>query len=225
MNYLPLNAVISEALSITPDTDASTWAFARQWAVTALYQLGAASDEIEACRIDVKNLTMIKPKNMRQYIEMALYNSSNQYIPHTFRSGRKRIYPDTRYYPSVVDSNTDQAIHYVPVDVSEDTQAFYLGTNATDVAYAMVRYYAYPLDNDGLPLIREDEKFAIMCYIKWAKSSKKNESQSEQESNWIMWAQQHDRARAMKKKTSQDEAKTVARKWMTMLPIFNSSPY
>lgn len=229
MEYLPLNSVIAEAISITPDTDAADWAVARQWAVTAMMQLGTSEDEIEVCRIDAKNLVLMKPKDMRQCIEMALYDSSDCYIPHVFHAGKKRIYPDNRYFPTATNTSTTnnntQYLYLYPVDVSEDQQAFYLGTNATQVSYAMVRYYAYPLDENGLPMIRQDEKFAIMCYIRWAKSAKRNENQGEIAGNWMMWAAQHDRARAMKKKITVDKGKTISREWMRLLPSFNYSKF
>ncbi len=223
MEYLPLNAIISEALSITPDTDASDWAIARQWAVTALMQLGTSEEEINVCDITAKNFVLMKPKDMRQYIEMALYDANGCYIPHIFRAGKKRIYPDiTSYFYQGTEA--DRPI-YLPVDVSEDTQAFYLGTNATSVAYAKVRYFSYPLDADGMPMIREDEKTAIMWYIRLAKSLKKNDNQSEIALNLQEWKIQCDRAKAMKKKISEDKAKTIGRRWLTMLPIFNNSSY
>jgi len=226
MNYLPLNAVIAEAISITPDTDAADWSIARQWAMTALEQLGTSEDEIQACTITAKNLILKKPKDMRHYIEMALYDANGVYVPHTFRAGKKRIYPDTRISPATTISPSDPP-YTVSVDVSEDQTAFYLGTNGADVAYAAVRYYAYPLDNNGYPMIRQDEKFAIMCYIRWAKSAKKNENQSEIANNWTQWAWQNDRVVARKKamSLSNDKAKTISRSWVRLLPNFNYSKF
>lgn len=222
MNHVSLNSVIAEAISITPDTDASDWSIARQWGMTALSQLGVAEDEIAVCSITAKNLILKKPKDMRQYIEMALYDVNGCWIPHIFRAGKKRIYPDSR-----IDTSTDEIPRIVSVDVSEDKNAFYLGTNGTDVSYATVRYYSYPLDDNGFPMIREDEKFAIMCYIRWAKSAKKNENQSEIANNWTQWAWQCDRAMAHKKASgmSNDKAKTIARAWVSLLPNFNYNKF
>lgn len=226
MQYVELNAVIAEALSITPDTDAADWAMAKQWAVTALMQLGTGDDEIATCRINAKNLILPKPSDLRQYIEMALYDANGCYISHEFHSGKQRIYPDLRIFPTATNLNTGQIVHIVPVDVSEDQIAFYLGTNGDQVAYALVRYFVYPLDENGLPMIREDEKFAIMTYIQWAKASKKGDNQSEIAMKWQMWTRQHDMARARKKSgMSNDLHKTIARNWMRMIPDFNQSRF
>lgn len=227
MQYLELNSVIAEALSITPDTDASDWAMARQWAVTALMQLGTGEEEIVVCTIEAKNLILPKPPDLRQYIEMALYDRHGCYISHEFHAGKYRIYPDLRIFPTATNLSTGHIIHIVPVDVSEDQSNFYLGTNGTHVAYAIVRYFAYPIDSNGLPMIREDEKFAIMCYIQWAKASKVGDNQSEIAMKWQMWARQHDMARARKKSTDMgnDKHKTIARNWMRMIPDFSQSRF
>lgn len=109
----------------------------------------------------------------------------------------------------------------------EDQHAFYIGSNGENVATALVRYFKYPLDSNGLPMIREDEKFAIMCYIQWAKASRKGENQSEIFNKWQMWAKQHDMARARKKSSdmSNDKHKTIARNWVRLLPSFNHSSF
>lgn len=227
MQYIELNSVIAEALSITPDTDASDWSMARQWAVTAMMQLGTGEEEIVVCRIDAKNLILPKPADLRQYIEMALYDINGHYISHEFHAGKYRIYPDLRIFPTATNLSTGQIVHIVPVDVSEDQSNFYLGTNGNQVAYALVRYFAYPIDSNGLPMIREDEKFAIMTYIQWAKASKTGENQSEIAMKWQNWARQHDMARARKKSTdmSNDKHKTIARNWMRIIPDFSQSRF
>lgn len=223
MRYEELNSVIAEALSITPDVDAADWAMARQWAVTALMQLGTSEDEIDVCQIDAKNLILKKPPEMRSSIELSLYDANTVYIPHIMRSGKTRIYPDYRTIAATINSQT---IYPIPVDVSEDQDAFYLGTNGENVKYALVRYFKYPLDDNGMPKIREDEKFAIMCYIQWAKASKKGENQSEIFNKWQMWAKQHDMARARKKSDmTNDKHKTISRNWMRLLPSFNQSSF
>jgi len=224
MEYIASDAVIAEALSITPDTDAADWAMAKQWAVTALMQFGTSDDEIKVCTIAQTNLILPKPKDMRSYVEMALYDVRGCLIPHVFHSGKKRIYPDFDWQPSAV--NNPDFRNIIPVDVSEDQLNFYLGTNGSNVAYAQVRYYAYPIDANGLPMIREDEKFAIMCYIQWCKASKLGQSASDISMKWQMWTRQHDMARARKKSNiPNDLHKTISRNWMRLIPDFNQSRF
>lgn len=226
--FVDINAVIAEAISITPDADVADWAMARQWAITAIEQLGVADDEIKTCQIKAKDLVLPKPDDMRKYIEMQLYDADDNYIPHTFRVGRGRIAPDVSNYPYVITSTTDQAKQYsYSVDVSEDQNSFYLGTTGDSVSYARVRYYSYPLDANGYPYIRFDEKFAVMCYIQWCKASRKGENQSEIAQKWQMWAVQADRARAAKKASGMnwDRAKTIERSFLKLLPNYNMSPF
>lgn len=237
IQYVDMNAVIAEALSITPQSDASDWSFSRQWCVTAIEQLGTSEDEIKVAQILSQNLVMPKPDDMRQFIELALYDGNGNYIPHEFRAGRKRIYPDMRIWPLQIISpptngttnttnNTIQQ-YFVPVDVSEDQTNFFLGTNGTMVSYSLVRYFAYPVDSNGLPMIRLDEKFAVMCYIQWAKASRKGDNQSEIAEKWKMWAVQADRSRAHKKASSfsNDKMVSAARRWVRLIPSFNYQKY
>lgn len=229
IEYVDMNAAIAEALSITPQSDAADWSFARQWCVTAIEQLGTSEDEIKVAQILNQNLVAPKPDDMRQFIELALYDANGNYIPHEFRAGRKRMYPDLRIFPvQIVSSTATGGIqNFVPVDVSEDQYNFFLGTNGTMVSYVMVRYFAYPVDSNGLPMIRLDEKFAVMSYIKWCKASRKGDNQSEIQLMWQQWAVQADRARAHKKASSlnNDKAIGIARRWVRLIPNFNYTKY
>lgn len=237
VQYCDMNAVIAEALSLTPQSDAADWSFARQWCVTAIEQLGTSEDEIKVAQILAQKLVIPKPDDMRQFIELALYDSWGNYIPHEFRAGRKRMYPDLRLFPlqivvppntGITDSiNTTVQQYFVPVDVSEDQNNFFLGSNGNQVVYALVRYFAYPVDSNGLPMIRLDEKFAVMCYLWFAKAKRKGDNQSEIAEAWKLWAIQADRARAHKKASNlvNDKMVSIARNWVRFLPNFNFRKY
>lgn len=233
-NYCDMNSVIAEALSITPQSDAQDWSFARQWCVTAIEQLGTSEDEIKVAQILNQQLVIPKPDDMRQFIELALYDGQGNYIPHNFRAGRKRIYPNRENWPYQVltptnnysEINTANQIFF-PVDVSEDQLNFYLGTNGMMVSYAYVRYFAYPVDANGLPMIRLDEKFAVMSYIKYCKASRNGSNQAEIAMMYQTWQVQSDRARAHKKAASlsNDKMIGIARSWVSLLPNFNYRKY
>jgi hypothetical protein len=229
-----MNSVIAEALSITPQSDAQDWSFARQWCVTAIEQLGTSEDEIKVAQILNQQLVIPKPDDMRQFIELSLFDGAGNYYPHNFRAGRKRIYPDVRHLGSAVLTPTQNFAQingsnqlFVPIDVSEDQLNFYLGTNGTMISYAYVRYFAYPVDANGLPMIRLDEKFAVMAYIKYCKASRTGTNQSEIAMLYQTWQVQCDRARAHKKASSlsNDKMVGIARNWVTFIPNFNYRKY
>jgi len=60
-------------------------------AVRHLMQLGTGEEEIVVCTIEAKNLILLNQPNLRQYIEMALYDAQGCYISHEFHAGKQRI--------------------------------------------------------------------------------------------------------------------------------------
>jgi hypothetical protein len=214
MIYVPINEVVAEAISVvgvTSDDPETLKAFARQWIWRAVQDLPVTEDNIKVCSIDVKNLMMKKPEDMRRFLDIALYDENDCYIPHTFYTGKKRIFPEP----------TDCQ----PVDLSEDPYAFILGTNGDNVAYGKVRYFAYPIDSDGYPMIREEDVLTCVYYVRLCASMRKNDNRSEIDQNRQMYMREADRARAKRKSMnmSEDKLKTVAKIMNRMIPLFNRS--
>lgn len=225
MNYVPLNEVVNEAIaSVGRGSDDETLkALGRQWVWRAIIDLPVTEDNIKVCRIDAKNLVMKKPSDMRRFIEIALYDSTGCYIPHVFHSGKKRIYPDTRIFPSSVNDENNPVI--VPADLSEDPYGFYLGTNGSTVAYGMVRYFAYPVDKDGMPLIPEEAVQMCVYFVAFSASRRRNENRSEIQQNELLYKQEADRVRARYKSSHNDNQKTIGQIFNRMIPDFNRSAF
>jgi hypothetical protein len=223
MNYVDLEEVVAESISIlgSPGDAEIAKGFAKQFIWRGLTKLGKSEDEIETVKAYPKNLLIKKPLNFRDLDSIALYDSGDNLIPHVFHTG-KRIYPQT----DGVTYTTEEGEEFCgPVDISLNRHSFVLGTNATVVSYALIRYYAFPLDAQGLPLIREDEVEPLTLYVRYKWSQRKNENQSEIRENRITWEQAADQCKALKKSTNSEQAKTVHRLTNRMLPNFNRSKY
>jgi len=227
MQYFSIDEVVAEAMTVTSNVTDADRLIARQWVASALSQMGMSEDEIVVCELTPKNLLVRKPDNCRKVYELACYDSSGNLIPHTFRAGNKRIYPNTETRTVTTNSEGTQIITYTTVDVSEDRFNIILGTNATSVAKVKLRYYAYPVDNDGMPQIREDEKQACVYYIRFCKAMKDDDNQSKIQLAESMWLRACDIARAAKKSSSlnNDKAKTIAKIMNSMIPNFNRSTF
>jgi hypothetical protein len=225
MRYVPLNEVVSEAIAVVGagQDDEVLKALARQWCWRAIIDLPVTEDNMKVCRIDVKNLIMAKPKDMRRFAEIALYDEAGCYIPHIFHSGKKRIYPDARIFPSAVNDENNPVV--VPADLSEDPYAFYLGTNGSTVAYGMVRYYAYPVDKDDMPLIPEEAVQMCVYFVRFSASLRKNENRSEIQQNELLYKQEADRVRARYKSSHTDNQKTIGMLFNRMIPNFSRSEF
>lgn len=227
MSYVSIEGVVSEAISLVGDgTDKEVLKnFARQWIWRELIDLPVTDDNIKVCDIFAKNLILKKSGDMRKFIEIALYDVNNNYLPHVFYSGKKRIYPDTRIIPA--GQNTDNNPVVVPVDLSEDEYGFYIGTNGSAVSYAKVRYYSYPLDKDGLPMIREEDVQTMVYRVRLNASLKKNDNRSEIDQNRQLYVIEADRARAKRKVSDKSTAtmKTLGAIMNRMIPDFNRSNF
>lgn len=225
--------VIAEAVAVLgyPEDEEVAKNFARQWAWRALTYLGTSDDTIQVAEVQVKNLLIKKPK-MKRFLEIALFDSEDNFIPHIFHQGNTRMYPNNEVYSYdvVLNENTDQeetVTYYTPVDLSENETSFVLGTNGTEVSYALIRYYPYPLDANNLPQIREEEVDAIVAYVRYRWSQRRNENQSEIQANKIAWMESSDYCKAAKKASdfSNEVRKKIAATFNRMVPNHNRSRF
>jgi hypothetical protein len=228
--FVEFEEVVSESIATigAAGNDEIAKQYCRQWLYRGLMQLGTTDDTIEVCKVDAKNLLIKKPKNLKKLLEIALYDANDCFLPHTYRSGNKRIYPETGGYTYTVNEGTDEEVTYtLPVDLSENRTSYVIGTNGTMVSYGMLRYYPYPLDQNGIPLIREDEVEALTLYCRLKWSMRRNENQSEIGQNRLAWQQAADICRAAKKSAdmSNETRKAMASDFNRMLPNFNRSRF
>lgn len=219
MNYVTLDETVALARTTIATADEFDEVLMRQWVWEGLQDVGISEDSIEVCTLKPKNLIARKPENCRSLIDIALYDVNGNYFQHAFRSGKKRIYPNTNL-PLIIENSTGYCIGPV-VDVSDDRDSIILGTNGADVASIMVRYFSYPIDKNGLPMIREDEKMALVYFVRFMWSLRKNDNRSEIEQNRSMWMLESDRARARKKQITNEQVKTIVKRWMSLIPSTN----
>jgi hypothetical protein len=228
--FLTMDEVIATAASTIKDvttTDKLLW---RQWiAIMCLPELGIAEDDVKIVTLYPVDFAAQKPDDMRALTELSLFDVNGCPLTHKLRAGGKRIYVDARVpRTAVVDTTGQQLANAVPVDISEDNFSFQLGTNGQNVAAIVVRYYAYPTDDDGMPLIRQEEAMAVVFFVRFWHEMRKNESRSAIEQNRQMWALEADRVRAKKKmySLSPEKMKQVIKStWMRGIPSFKFSQF
>lgn len=232
MTYIELDTVVARALTIVglSGDDEVVKNLAREWVWLSILDLPITNDHLKSTKIYPKNLIIKKPADYRRGLDIALYDVSDCLIPHNFHSGKSRIYPDTEQfsYDVVMNEGTDDeetVTYYVPVDLSEDKNAFYLGTTGSNVAYALVRYYSYPIGTDNLPMIPEEASMTCMYFVRYMHSLRKNENQSEIANNERLYKIESDRCRARMKsfEMSDEHRKAIAALMNRMMPNFNRS--
>jgi hypothetical protein len=222
--YIDFEEVVAESITAigAEGDDEIAKNFARTWIYRGLQELGSSDEQITVCAIYPKNLLLKKPKDLKTLIDVALYDEQHNLIPHKWHDGKKRIFPQTDGITFIVDDETQ---FFGPVDLSEDATNIVIGTNGTNVSYALVRYWQYPIDSNGLPMIREDEVEALSMYVRYRHSLRKNQNQSEIRENKLEWFRLADRCRAMKKAVTNEQAKTITSILNRQIPNFNKSTF
>ncbi len=223
MQYVSADEVIDTASSVIATATEQDKAFMLQWLWEGLQQLGVSEEQIQVCTLIPKNCIAKKPADLRMLLDISLYDSQGLLIPSVFRSGKKRIYPIQPPTNVIVSDNT---IIPLWIDVSEDLNNIILGSNAANtVAVIGIRYFAYPLDAQGRPMVRQDETMALIYFLRFMWSLRKNDNRSEIDQNRNMWLLESDRTRAKKKMVPQEELKTIARAWRSLIPNLNDNQF
>ncbi len=226
MNYTKINEVTALAMTVIKKADLADRNIWRAWVYQCVLDLGCSDNELKTCVLLPENGIAPLPDDCRQIVELGLYNNSDQQLLHRFRPGKTRVYSDLRIVPSATGA-TQTINNLTPVDVSNDEHSIHLGTNATLVTQILLRYFAYPFDEKGLPMIREEDAMACVYFIRFMESLRSNDNRSEIQQNEMMWKSEADRARARKKAESMtpEKAKTLMKDMMRMIPQFNLSQF
>lgn len=194
----------------------------RNWAIRGLKQLGPDRNDVKVAQVTPNTNGLIKkPDDFTHGIDLSLFNSSDQELEYHFNHGGSRIHND-RF--SIQEENNQDTITG-RVDVSEDAYYYQLGNNSSVVAYALIRYFAYPIDAEGIPLVDEQDMEAIIDYCTYRLSRRKGDNRSEIDQNYTIWMASMDRRKAAKKMPSQLAMRGIASRWMSLLPITNEGNY
>ena len=219
MKYAPIEEVISVAQTVvkaSDNTDRNIW---KQWVYLATLELGISDDEIKVCTLFPKDFVAKLPSDCRQIIEISLFDGNGQRLLHKFRSGKVRIYPDGMQN---VTTNTDGVEQFFPVDVSNDSYNLFLGSNGANVTQIALRYFAYPVDANNMPMVRDEDIMACVYYIRYMQALRDDDNRSKIEQDRMAWFMESDRAKARKKMESMtpDKSRSLMKSMMSLVTPF-----
>lgn len=192
----------------------------RNWTVLGLRQIGPDKADVKVAKIvPNENGLVKKPDDFTFGLDLSLFNSSGQELKYTVNHGGPRIHIDRNviHDTSVQDATTGR------VYVSEDTYYYHISNG--EVGYVLLRYFSYPVDADGLPMIREEDMIAIMAFCRWMWSLRKNDNRSEIDQNYDTWLREMDRAKGRRKLPDQITAKGIFSRWLSLVNHPNESSY
>lgn len=213
-DFTNIDRVVALATSGIKNVTPADRAFFNEWIVEGLKQIGPTTSWIsEPVTLYPTELSMRKPQDMYEPIDIALFDSAGGEIRYIFRGQSKRIHASP--------SNLINTGQYVPelgavVDLSEDAYYFHLGSNGTNVAYAQLVYYKIPTDLEGNLIVSEKEIFALTCFIDYM-MSKRNSEKQYVAMYWNMFKQAAKETRAELKLPHKMAMDETARSWNSMI--------
>ena len=212
--FVTVNEVVANSATLIRDTDPKHRNILRQWTYLGERQLGFSGLHEKAEQIEVDNLTVKKPNDYAIGNDMAIFDENdNEYRMHFHGSG-KRIHSET----STISGSVGGLSYDVSdIGISEDPYYFYLDSNGENITYINIRYYSYPIDEDGDMLIPEHHLFALMNFNFWMWEKRRNENQSSINLAKGDWLMEQSKAKAKNKIPSMLEGKDIVRMHSSMI--------
>lgn len=177
----------------------------RTWVWQAEKKLGFSQMQMSSAEIEVNNLAARKPDEYRKLVDMALFDADGKEYWHKYRGYSPRNHED------LLEGYERK------VDVYEDDNFFFLGSNGSNITTIKIDYYGLPLDEDGMPKIPEHHVFPISQFIKYLYLDRKGENQSAIQAALNEWKLLAAGARGQNKMPSPEAGREIAKEWMSMI--------
>lgn len=203
--YYTVDEVAANASTIIKGSRREDRHLYRQWVWNGEKELGYSEMQVGNDCIPVENLCARKPDNYRKLKDIALLDCDGREYMVKMRGYFKRNHEDQ------LEGQTRS------VDVYEDDNFFYLGSNGDIITHVKIDYYGLPLDDDGNPKIPEHHLMPLMMYVKFMDNLRNSQSQSQIIESERMWKQEAARCRGRNKMPSQPQAKAIMKEWMSMI--------
>jgi len=213
-SFVPVDQVIATFKSITEGADTIDRAFVKEWVYLGLTELGPnmawISEPVTLYPIDSG---LQKPLDMYSPIDIALYDVNGAELKYAYRGKNYRIH--------VSDNSLLNNAEYAPglgapIDLSEDSYYFHLGSNAGSVAYAILKYWKFPTDENGELKIPEQDVFTLSLFCKYMYYMRKDDKVGMGQFH-NLWIAARNEARTAHKIPSMLEGAEIARGWNSMI--------
>ena len=214
--YISISALIAEASSTIKNITEQEQQLARQWAYTALRKIGFGKLDLKVSDpITLVDWSATKPSDLGIVDDLALFDSAGKEIVIDFKGRAQhetakevaRTHEDIRPWIGAIKVTEDDT--YFNVEEFADEQP-------TGVSI-VVKYYGYPVDDDGLPKIPSTHTLAIMMYIRWMWSMRENKSLGEQQVAREVWLREAAAAYSRMKTPTPLELKEFSRTINSMI--------
>lgn len=217
-NIYQIEEVVAELFSRLDITDTRDEAVFYNWVYSGVRELGSNSLDIVSDCVEVIDCCIAKPCDFGGLVDLALIHG-NRSVPFVFtNTGTKSDRGD-------LEDINESRIGSIYVD--EDDTRFNLSSNAK-IDHAEIVYYSLPINKEGLPIVREIIKEAVIsfCEYQWVKRERRR-SPKLIGMNDVMyynneWKLAKGTAKGRQKMVSPVEAETILNNWMTLIPKFKT---
>tara|TARA_R110000850_G_scaffold211684_1_gene337516 strand:- start:109 stop:819 length:711 start_codon:yes stop_codon:yes gene_type:complete len=217
-NIYQVEEVVAELFSRLDITDTRDEAVFYNWVYSAVRELGSNSLDITSECVEITDLCIAKPCDYGGLVDLALLKGSRS-MPFVFTNTGSSS--DRGDFEDIGESNLGS------IYVSEDDTRFNLSSNAK-LDYAEITYYALPINKEGLPIIREIVKEAVIsfCEYQWVKRERRRSPKligmNDVDYYNREWKLAKGTAKGRQKMVNPVQAETILRNWMTLLPKFKT---
>lgn len=212
--FVPIDQVVATFNSLMEGADSIDTAFVKEWVYLGIQEIGPNISWYNECDIYPVDLTLQKPKDFHQAIDIALYDSGGCELAYVFRGKGRRIHKSDT---ALINEDVYAPELASPIDLSEDQYYYHLGSNANGVvASAVLKYWKLPTDVNGDLLIPENDVFPLALFCRYCYYMRKDDKQGIAFAKPI-WIAARNEARGAHRTLSMLEAGEIARSWNTMI--------
>lgn len=213
--FVTMDQVVANSATLIQDTDPKNRNIFKQWTYLAERQLGFSGEHVAAKKIYIDNLTIKKPLEYAVGIDLAIFDASDQEYKYHFRGWNKRIHNESSLVYAGTNSSLSASVY--EIGISEDPFYFYLDSTGSNISYANLKYYSYPIDERGDMLIPEHHLYAIMQFNYWMWQKRKGDNQAAIGMAKDDWKSARVEAKANNKIPSMLEGRDIARMHNSMI--------
>lgn len=200
-------------MSIIENADTMDRAYFKEWVYLGLLDIGPTLDWFGECTLYPDTFTLKKPDGFHSAIDITLFDANGGELKSTYRGLGTRIHAsdnglinDAMYAPTLG----------APIDLSEDAYYFHLGSNSTQVSYAILKYWQFPFDENGDLLIPETDVLPLALFIRYMWYLRKDDKQGIVMGNQ-KWIAARNEARGAHRTPSMLVGTEIARTWNSMI--------
>jgi hypothetical protein len=209
--FLSIDEVVAYSLTTCAGATAEDHHLFRVWVVAACKAIGPNRDWVKVEAIYPRDFSFEKPSDHVSTVDIALYDVNNNKINYRFNHGSKRIRTDR--FSVNNDVSTESSI----IDLSEDANYFHLSTNASTVSYMLIRYLGMPVDQEGFPLIQEDDLLAYEAFCRLQYGKRKDDNRSKIDQDYTFWVRELDRVKGRRKMPNPLEASRIFEQYLSLV--------